>query len=177
MNRSTVRSLLIKAGLLGITVGLTIWVGWHGDETLGDDPTVDRPMPQDTRMSASVKVSPAPSSGRPAEPAQGQSPPRSVSLSSSKAPAQSARLDLNRATAEELQNLPGIGAVLAQRMVERRQTQGRYRTIDDLRDVKGIGAKRLDRLRPLVVIATKAEEPRAGAHDATEMARRVKGLR
>ncbi|MBX3304982.1 MAG: ComEA family DNA-binding protein, partial [Nitrospira sp.] len=65
-----------------------------------------------------------------------------------------ALLDLNRATADELEALPGIGAVLAQRVVAFRESAGRFRTVDDLRGVKGIGAKKFDRLKSLITVST-----------------------
>lgn len=61
-------------------------------------------------------------------------------------------LDLNRATAEQLEALPGIGPVLAQRIVEYRQQVGRFHSVDDLLEVHGIGPKRLERIRPYVVV-------------------------
>ena len=54
------------------------------------------------------------------------------------------KVNLNRASADELQVLPGIGPVLAQRMVDWRKAHGRYRTVDDLQEVKRIGKKRLE---------------------------------
>ena len=63
-----------------------------------------------------------------------------------------ARNAVDRATAEELLHLPGIGPVLAQRIVDQRTSQGPFQTVDDLSDVKGIGKKRLDQLRPLVMV-------------------------
>ena len=64
------------------------------------------------------------------------------------------RVDPNRATLEDLQTLPGIGPVLARRLVERRTTHGPFRRLEDLLDVKGIGKKRLDQLRPFVRLET-----------------------
>lgn len=61
-------------------------------------------------------------------------------------------LDINRATAEELELLPGIGAVLARRIVEYRQQVGRFHSVEELRQVRGIGAKRLEQIRPLVIV-------------------------
>lgn len=64
------------------------------------------------------------------------------------------RIDVNQATAGELQRLPGIGPTLAQRIVEAR-TKQHFRSVDDLRRVRGIGAKTLERLRPHVVIVER----------------------
>ncbi|MCS7065999.1 MAG: helix-hairpin-helix domain-containing protein [Fimbriimonadales bacterium] len=61
-------------------------------------------------------------------------------------------VDLNRATAEELEALPGIGPVLAARIVEYRQMRGRFQSVDELLEVRGIGPKRLEQLRPYVVV-------------------------
>ncbi len=60
-------------------------------------------------------------------------------------------LDLNRATAPELRSLPGIGPVLADAIIQYRE-QRPFRTIDELDDVPGIGAKRLDAVRGLVAV-------------------------
>lgn len=60
------------------------------------------------------------------------------------------RVDLNRAGAEELAALPGIGPALAERIVEDRAKNGRFRGVDDLARVPGIGPRTADRLRPWV---------------------------
>ena len=62
------------------------------------------------------------------------------------------RMDLNRARAAELNQLPGIGPKLAERIVSYRQTHGPFRRIDDLRQVSGIGPKTLERIRPWVCV-------------------------
>jgi competence protein ComEA len=61
-------------------------------------------------------------------------------------------LDLNRATAEDLDALPGIGPVLAKRIIDYRQGHGPFKKIDDLMEVSGIGRKKLEKLKPYVVI-------------------------
>lgn len=61
-------------------------------------------------------------------------------------------LDINRASAEELEALPGIGPVLAARIVEYRQLHGRFQSVDELIEVRGIGPKRLEQIRPYVVV-------------------------
>jgi competence ComEA-like helix-hairpin-helix protein len=62
------------------------------------------------------------------------------------------RVDLNAATAEELTRLPGVGPVLALRILETRHLRGRFGSLDDLRQVKGLGGATVERLRPLVMI-------------------------
>jgi len=59
-------------------------------------------------------------------------------------------LDLNTATAEQLDDLPGVGPVTAAAIVAWRQHNGRFTNVDQLADVDGIGPARLDKLRPLV---------------------------
>ncbi len=61
-------------------------------------------------------------------------------------------VNINTASAELLATLPGIGPVTARRIVEFRQTVGRFGSVDDLNMVKGIGPKKLERLRPLVTV-------------------------
>ena len=58
---------------------------------------------------------------------------------------------MNRATAAQLMQLPGIGKTLAARIIEARRGQP-FRRVDELRRVKGIGAKTLERLRPYVIV-------------------------
>ena len=62
-------------------------------------------------------------------------------------------LDLNQASAGELEALPGIGAVLAQRVIAFRTSTGGFRAVEDLREVKGIGAKKFNRIKSLVTVS------------------------
>ena len=71
------------------------------------------------------------------------------------------KLDLNRASVEDLTHLPGIGPVLAQRIIERRQNNGLYRSVEGLLKVKGIGKTRLNRLRSLILVSTTPRPPQA----------------
>lgn len=64
----------------------------------------------------------------------------------SRASGSDSRLNINTATQKELEALPGIGPVIARRIIEGRP----YRSVDDLNRVKGIGKKRLDEIRLLV---------------------------
>jgi len=56
-------------------------------------------------------------------------------------------INLNLATADELEDLPGVGPELAQRIVDWRDANGRFTTVDDLLSVAGFGDKKLDALR------------------------------
>jgi competence ComEA-like helix-hairpin-helix protein len=60
------------------------------------------------------------------------------------------KLEINQATAAELQALPRIGPKLAQRVVELRRRGGPFLSVEDLQRVKGIGPATVERLRPLV---------------------------
>jgi competence protein ComEA len=62
------------------------------------------------------------------------------------------KVNLNTATVEQLDTLPGVGPVTAQAILSWRETNGRFGTVDDLLDVKGIGEATLAELRDLVVV-------------------------
>jgi competence ComEA-like helix-hairpin-helix protein len=62
-------------------------------------------------------------------------------------------IDLNVATSKELQQLPGVGPVTAQRIIDMRQKSGRFRRVEDLLAVRGISTKRLEALRPYVTVS------------------------
>ena len=61
-----------------------------------------------------------------------------------------ARLNINEATKEQLIDLPGIGDKLATRIVDRRTHGGKFKSIEELRDIKGITEKRLEKIKPLI---------------------------
>jgi competence protein ComEA len=63
-----------------------------------------------------------------------------------------APVDLNTATLESLDGLPGIGPVLAQRILDWRSQHSRFSSVDELGEVSGIGEATLSDLRPLVVV-------------------------
>ena len=66
------------------------------------------------------------------------------------APSTPELLNINTASAEELQTLPNIGAQMAQRIVNYREQHGKFASMEVLQNVKGIGAKALEKLRPFV---------------------------
>lgn len=81
------------------------------------------------------------------------------------APAQSKKappakpIDLNAASIKELVELPGVGKVTAQRILDMRQKSGRFRRVEDLLAVRGISQKKLDALRPYVTVSPPPPPP------------------
>jgi competence protein ComEA len=63
-----------------------------------------------------------------------------------------APVDLNTATLEQLDTLPGVGPATARAIVEWRQQHGRFRSADDLMHIRGLGRTRVDALRSRVVV-------------------------
>ncbi|MFQ5328396.1 MAG: ComEA family DNA-binding protein [Thermodesulfobacteriota bacterium] len=61
-------------------------------------------------------------------------------------------LDINSATAEELQGVRGVGESLAERIVEYRNEHGPFLTVDDLRQVSGVGEHNFNTLRDQLVV-------------------------
>jgi competence protein ComEA len=82
-----------------------------------------------------------------AAPALAAAPSQKDSRASSSAP-----VDLNAATADRLTTVPGIGKVMAQRIVDWRDEHGPFRRVEDLMKVKGVGEKTLEKLRPYVKV-------------------------
>jgi len=62
-------------------------------------------------------------------------------------------IDLNLANVKELQELPGVGPVTAQRIIDLRQKSGRFHRVEDLLAVRGISEKKLDTMRPYVTVS------------------------
>ena len=97
--------------------------------------TKPKPVPAANPIAASTLAA-APSAQAPAAVANSGRP--------EVAPEQAGKLDINTASSAELENLPGIGPVLAERIIAARP----FKSADDLRKVKGIGDARYEKLRP-----------------------------
>ncbi|HDS29198.1 MAG TPA: helix-hairpin-helix domain-containing protein, partial [Candidatus Acetothermia bacterium] len=67
-------------------------------------------------------------------------------------------VDVNRASVDELVALPGIGPVLAARIVAYREEHGMFRTLDELQKVSGIGRQTVDGLREKAVVSGESAD-------------------
>jgi len=66
----------------------------------------------------------------------------------------SAQLNLNTATQAQLEALPGIGASMAQRIIEYREKSGGFKKVEDLMNVRGVGEKSFLKLKPLITVGS-----------------------
>lgn len=66
-------------------------------------------------------------------------------------------VNINTASAADLEGLPGIGAKTAARIVEYRQKNGPFKKIEELMNVRGVGEKNFLKLKPQITVTTKAE--------------------
>ena len=156
-----VRSLLIKVAMLGVTLGSLIWIGSVTPIRQVSPPhiqaapvAVSSPSTRPATDGAATANAPS-SAGMP----EASNSPVASSVTSPTSPSPDngtpdslRRVDLNRATASDLEALPGIGPKLAHRVIEHRTSHGPFKRVEDLRQVKGIGHKKFDRLRSHVLV-------------------------
>ncbi len=146
-------SLFVKLAMLAASIGLVCWIGWPAP--------AESPVSAMSDGEASVGAAPRSSVG---EPIGGRSDGMTTtSVRTETGAAQRERgkhrsaitgpLELNHANAMDFESLPGIGPVLAQRVIEHRTAVGRFQRVDDLMAVKGIGPKIFERIKPLVTVA------------------------
>jgi competence protein ComEA len=133
------QSLLFKLGLLIVAMGVSLWM-------------IARSQPKDPIAAVTDERT---GETLPRTPDLHEQTPKIHEVVSQTRETQQGQrlLDLNRASADELEALPGVGAVLAQRVIAFRTSAGGFRTIEDLREVKGIGSKKFDRIKSLVTVS------------------------
>jgi len=81
-------------------------------------------------------------------------------LIAQKAPTKVTKVDINTASAKSLQALPGIGPTIAQRIVDYRRAHGPFKSVEDLKKVRGIGEKKLEAIRPFVEVRHRNIKPK-----------------
>ncbi|MBC8531027.1 ComEA family DNA-binding protein [Gehongia tenuis] len=119
-------------------------------ERLSDGQKITVPGADGGAASASTEepsVSSKPASAPSAEPI----PPSESSPSASKSP-DVEKININTAGKEQLMELPGIGEVKAEAIIAYRESSGGFHAVEELLNVKGIGEKTLEKLKPLVSI-------------------------
>lgn len=88
-----------------------------------------------------------------AAPAASRGGPDSPGRAAGASPGGTGPVDLNRATLAQLDALPGVGPVTAQRILEWRTSHGRFGRVEQLREIEGIGERRFAQLRELVTVS------------------------
>lgn len=140
-------SMIIRLAMVAATTSVVLWIGWtlttsrflNSDEV----PPLDQPDTNALGSRDRLRQSQA-----------GFEAVRNRPQSGSSHPSVPRTIDLNLASERDLEGLPGIGPILALRIIEYREAQGAFRDVEQLRRVKGIGKKTLDRIRPLVHVTS-----------------------
>jgi competence protein ComEA len=69
----------------------------------------------------------------------------------------SQRVDINTADEEELQRLPFIGPAISRRIMDYRKQHGGFKSVEEIRNVKGIGKARYEQIAPFVTVASRGK--------------------
>jgi competence ComEA-like helix-hairpin-helix protein len=77
-------------------------------------------------------------------------------------------VNLNTATSEELQQVPGIGPVTAGKVLQMRKSYGSFKSVDDLLAIRGLGAKRLEKMRKYLTVGKAAPKSNALPHQTPD---------
>jgi competence protein ComEA len=77
-------------------------------------------------------------------------------------------INLNTASSAELQQVPGIGPSAADRILQMRKSLGAFKSLDDLRAIKGIGPKKLDKIRKYLSVGKPAPSKQAATSAAAQ---------
>jgi competence protein ComEA len=147
----------LAAALLG---GSLMWYGNHGrDDGIPGWQTLNASMAQaiaaeennktdvGSKVTAESSTTAKPSATAASE--QGNAG-TSATVVTPPVPAPEGRINVNTASAAELMDLPGIGGKKAEAIIEYRKSHGNFSSLADLGNVKGIGDKMLEKLKPMV---------------------------
>jgi competence protein ComEA len=137
------RLLLALGATLLVGLGVSEWRAGFPDAAERLE-RFDREEPA-APLLPSPAIAPSPSAPRP----KSAPPPPAAAAAAAPDPGP---VDLNRAGVEELARLPGVGPGLARRIVEERERRGRFDSPDALRNILGLGPKKLAAMRHLVTV-------------------------
>jgi competence protein ComEA len=143
-------SLLIRLGMFASTMGVILWIGWTVPESYDGDRSQITGTPHVATSETIASVD----NGR--DDRQASQRTSALHAGSSSWAQSAVAIDLNRATEQELEALPGIGSVLAERIVAHRVETGPFKRVEDLRAVKGIGKKTFEKIRPMLNVTRPA---------------------
>jgi competence protein ComEA len=142
-------SLSIKLGMFAATMGVVFWIGWALPISFDREHDLVAESPEGSQ----AEISSGGGRGMTGSPSPVDLGDQPSIVPASKRP-HLGLLDLNRATDQDFDALPGVGPKLAERIMEYRRSVGGFHSLDELREVKGIGKKKFERIRPLVTVTT-----------------------
>jgi comEA protein len=162
-----IKALLFLLTALLIGSGITVYKRHHPDFAPGlvfnqspssspeyrsqsDEGSKDSPYPISRSSSATLASDLEVRRPRSQDESQSQVPQSEI-LSARQDPSRG-KIDLNSASASELELLPHIGPVLSQRIVNYRKTKGKFQRIEDLMKVSGIGEKTFERIKNFITV-------------------------
>lgn len=149
--------------IVAVAAGLSLLAVIGGSALAGGGaPSGSSPAPSSPAALAMPPPPPDPAQWADAQappPAAPEGPPREATAAPHGRATPDDPVFLNRAGADDLRRLPGIGAKRAESILQLRTRMGRFRQVEDLLKVKGIGRAMLKRIRPLVRVDGASPEP------------------
>jgi competence protein ComEA len=144
------QSLLLKLGMFATAMGVIFWIGWTVPVSFDRDHNLVAESREEVKVDIPsgggrvTTVSPFPIPSLADQPATSSVPKRFHQRF----------IDLNSATGQDFEALPGVGPKLAERILAYRRSIGAFHSLDELQAVKGIGNKTFERIRPLVTVSS-----------------------
>lgn len=108
-----------------------------------------RPEPLDVPLVTTAKP---PAEITSEKPEATKAPAKTATTARNSKPAPAHKINLNKATLEELSLLPAVGPATAAKIIEHRKTNGAFSSVDDLDEIKGIGEKKIEKIRPYATV-------------------------